>query len=354
MPGKTAPLNIFISTPLEAEQVDRIRNTAPGRVEVVFEPDLLPPTRYIADHKGREGFQRTAEQERRWRDHLGRADILWDFPPKSADGSGGFVLAPNVKWVQTTSSGVGQLIVNLGLQDSDLLVTTASGVHADPLAEFFLLGVLMHFKRLAFLKDEQKTHHWERYCGDDLNGKTLAMVGVGRVGRRVVEVGRSLGMRVVAMDVALTPEREAELGLARSYPRSGLHDMLAEADVVVLSVPHTADTERMIDAKAFEAMKPGVVFVNIARGQVVEEPALIAALRSGRVAFAALDVFAVEPLPGDSPLWDMPNVLVSPHSASTVTSENCKIADIFCHNLLCYLDGRVGDMRNVLDKARMY
>ena len=354
MQEKAAPLNIFISTPLEAEQVERIRAVAPGDVEVVFDPDLFPPLRYIADHKGVEGFQLTPEQDRRWRDYLGRADVLWDFPPKNADGTGGMDLAPNVKWVQTTSSGVGQQVKNLGLQDSDLLVTTAKGVHAGPLSEFFLLAILIHFKRLAHLKDEQAAHHWERFCGEDLAGKTLAVVGAGAVGRRVAETGRFLGMRTIATDVVLTPSQAAEMGFDEFFPIDRLHAMLGEADVLVLSVPHTPETEKMIDAAAFAALKTGAVLVNIARGQVVDEAALIEALRSGKIAFAGLDVFEVEPLPPESPLWDMPNVLVSPHSASTVNSENAKITDIFCHNLRCYLDGRHGDMRNLLDKARMF
>jgi phosphoglycerate dehydrogenase-like enzyme len=110
----------------------------------------------------------------------------------------------------------------------------------------------------------------------------------------------------------------------------------------------------MIDAAALAAMKPGATLINIARGLVVDEPAMIAALRSGRLGFAALDVATVEPLPADSPLWDMENVLISPHSASTAPSENRKIADIFIHNLGCWRAGRIGDMRNVLDKKRMY
>jgi len=354
MHNETKPLTIFISTPLESEHVERIRSVAPDRLNVIYETDLFPPTRYTADHHGKSGSYRTSEQERRWRENIARADIFWDFPPKGPDGAGGIDLASNVKWVQTTSSGVGQLVVSLGLQHKDILVTTASGVHAGPLAEFFLLGALMHFKRLAYLKSEQKIHHWERYCGDDLNGKVLAIVGAGSVGRHIAEVGRCLGMRVIALDVELAPDHAAELGFEEIFPSTGLHQMLAKADVVVLSVPHTPDTEGLIDAHAFGAMKEGVVYVNIARGQVMDEPALIEALESGRIGFAALDVFAVEPLPQDSPLWDMPNVLVSPHSASTVASENAKITDIFCHNLLCYIDGRIDEMKNVLDKSKMY
>jgi phosphoglycerate dehydrogenase-like enzyme len=345
---------IFISTPLDQEQAARIRAVAPDRLEVIYEPDLHPPLRYTSDHGGIEGFKRTPEQEQRWADALGRAEILFDFPPDAPDGSGGMDLAPNVEWIQTTSSGVGKRVVDLGLQDSDILFTTARGVHAGPLSEFFLLGVLKHFKRLDFLEAEQKAHHWERYCGEDLEGKVLALIGAGEVGGRIGAVARFLGMRVLVMDPQLTSEQAELLGYERMFAGSELHEMLALADVVCLCVPHTPETEKMIDAKAFQAMKDGVVFVNVGRGPVVDEPVLIEALKSGRVAFAALDVFATEPLPLGSPLWDMPNVLVSPHSASTVAAENRRIVDIFRHNLACYLDGRLNEMKNVLDKERMY
>jgi phosphoglycerate dehydrogenase-like enzyme len=345
---------IFITSPLESEQVDRIRATVGKAARVLFDPDLLPPIRYTADHKGVEDFRRSPEQEKRWRHNLGQADILWDFPALNAEGTGGLALAPNVGWVQTTSSGVGQLIVNLGLQNSDILVTTARGVHAGPLSEFALLVILTHFKRTAHLAEEQRAHRWQRYCGDDLHGRTLAMVGAGEVGRRVAEVCRFLGMRTVAMDTALTGEQAKAMGFDRLYEPGQLLEMLAEADVAAVCVPHTPATERMIDAAAFAALKPGSVFINIGRGPVVDEQALISSLQSGQLGFAGLDVFETEPLPPDSPLWDMPNVLVSPHSASTVTTENAKITDIFCHNLECFLSGRIDAMRNVLDKARMY
>lgn len=347
------PQVVFIATPLEPDLVARIRSVAPDRVEVIAEPDLWPPRRYVADHKGPESFVRTAEQEARWRRHLARAEVLWDFPPPTADG-GGISLAPNVKWVQTTSSGVGQMVKQLGLQDSDLLVTIAKGVHAGPLAEFVFLALLAHVKRLDYLQREQRAHRWERYCTDELAGKTLAVIGAGQVGERIAAIGRGFGMRVVASVRNAISGRAAAMGVDAVYPPSGLHAMLAQADAVVLIAPHTPETENMIDRASFAAMKDGVAFVNIGRGQTVDETALIAALRSGKVAFAALDVCAVEPLPADSPLWDMPNVLISPHSASTVGRENELIVEIFCHNLRCYLNGRLEAMRNILDKARMY
>lgn len=347
-------LVVFIATPLEPENVARIRAVAPERVEVIAEPDLWPPLRYVADHKGQAGFARTREQEARWRAHLARAEVLWDFAPADRDGNGGMALAPNVRWVQTTSSGVGQMVRELGFADSDLLVTTARGVHAGPLTEFVFLALLSHVKLLPHLQAEQRKHRFERLCSDELAGKTLAIVGVGQVGTRVAQLGRAFGMRVIGCTRHATEEQALSRGLDAIYPPARLHELLGLADAVVLIAPHTDETERLFDAGAFAAMRPGAVFVNIGRGATVDEPAMVDALRSGRLGFAALDVFAVEPLPAASPLWDMPNVLISPHSASTAFGENARIAEIFCHNLRCYLDGRLGEMRNVLDKKRLY
>lgn len=341
---------VFIATPLESEYVERIKRIAGDRAEVIAETDLWPPLRYVADHKGKDGFARSPDQEARWRKHLGRAEIIWDFPPDPAD----LASAPKLKWVQTTSSGVGQMVAKLGSAAANLLVTTARGVHAQPLAEFVFMALLAHVKDLARLKQEQQAHRWERYCGDGLAGKTLAVIGAGQVGGRIAEIGKAFGMRVLAGVRSAGADRAAAMGVDGVFAPDRLMSVLPEADAVVLIAPHTPETENMVDAKAFAAMKNGVAFVNIGRGQCVDEDALIAALRSGKVAFAALDVARVEPLPASSPLWDMPNVLISPHSASTVHQENGRIADIFCHNLLCYLDGRQNEMRNILDKARLY
>jgi phosphoglycerate dehydrogenase-like enzyme len=344
----------FVTSPLEQEHVDRIRSVANGRIEVRYEPDLLAPTRYVADHNGLEGWRRTPEQHERYMQHLSDASILWDFP-KLPDGNAGIMdIAPNLKWVQTTSSGVGQLVHQLGLAETNLRVSTASGVHAEPLSEFVMLVLLSHMKQLDRLQMDQRDHRWVRYCGDELPGKHMAIVGPGRIGKRVAEVARAFDMSVSAMGRRNDPERARELGVDRMYAREELLNMLSEADCVVLCCPHTPETEDLIDARAFDAMKDGVVFVNISRGPVVVESALYNALTSGKIGFAGLDVFRQEPLPSESPFWDLPNVLVSPHSASTAASENGKITDIFCHNLECFLEGRVQDMRNLLDFKAMY
>ena len=340
---------IFIATPLAPANVETIRAVDPARVEVIYEPDLLPPIRYAGDHGGAP-FARDKDQQRRWREALSSADILWDLPRTPDD----MASASRVKWIQTTSTGVGQDVMALGIQDADILITTARGVHAGPLAEFVFMALLAHFRGLPHLMTEQRAHRWVRYCGEEVAGKTITVLGAGDLARGIAKIGRAFDMRVVAVARDVPKERDHAHLFDAVYPTDDLHRALAASDAFVVAVPHTQATENMIDEAAFRAMKPGIAFVNIGRGQVVDEEALIEHLRSGQVGFACLDVTAVEPLPPESPLWDLPNVLISPHSASTVTTENNKITEIFCHNLRCYLDGRTNDMKNILDKRLMY
>lgn len=344
----------LVASPLEQEHVDRIASVAGDRIDIRYEPDLLAPTRYVADHNGVDGFSRSDDQQARFMKHLSDASILWDFPSLPGGATNLLEVAPNLQWVQTTSSGVGQLVHRLGLASSNLRVSTASGVHAEPLAEFVMLVLLSHVKQLRRLQADQRDHRWVRYCGDELPGKEMVLVGPGRIGTRVAEVAHAFGMTVSAMGRRNTPERAKELGVDCMFAREQLSDVLSRADCVVLCCPHTPETESLIDARAFDSMKDGVVFVNISRGPVVVEDALYNALTSGKIGFAGLDVFRNEPLPEQSPFWDLPNVLVSPHSASTAYSENQKIVDIFCHNLECYLANRYEDMRNLLDFKAMY
>jgi phosphoglycerate dehydrogenase-like enzyme len=340
---------IFIATPLPPANVETIRAIDPARVEVIYEPDLLPPIRYVGDHGGAP-FARNKDQERRWREHLSSADILWDLPRTADD----MAVASRVKWIQTTSTGVGQDVKALGIQNSDILITTARGVHAGPLAEFVFMALLAHFRGLPHLMTEQRAHRWVRYCGEEVAGKTVTVLGAGDLARGIAKVGRAFDMRVVAVARDVLKERRHAQLFDAVYPTDDLRRLLGTSDAFVITVPHTPATENMIDEAAFRAMKPGIAFVNIGRGQVIDEEALIRHLRSGHVGFACLDVTAIEPLPPESPLWDLPNVLISPHSASTVTTENNKITDIFCHNLRCFLDGRTKDMKNILDKRLMY
>ena len=243
---------------------------------------------------------------------------------------------PKLRWIQTTSAGVGPMIKRLGLADTDILVTTASGIHAKPLAEFAFAVMLNWVKEFPRLREEQVAHRWERYCAGELDGRTLTVIGPGRIGREVGRLGKAFGMHTIAIASHVDDQRAEALGFDEAFDRSGLHDALGRTDFVVISTPHTPDTENLIDAAAIAAMKPGIVLVNLARGIVIDEDAMIDALRTSHIAYAGLDVFRTEPLPTESPLWDLPNVLVAPHSASTAWSENQRITDIFVRNIPLY------------------
>ncbi len=342
------PDAILISSPLEEVHVARLRAVDPGGLEVLFAPHLLPQPRYANDHKGAP-LQHDAAQAREWEALVRRATISWDIP-RAED----LPKMNRLRWIQATSTGVGQHIRRLGLHERDVLVTTARGSHAQPLAEFVIMALLSHWRGLAHLQAQQRAHLWERYCQPPVAGRTMVILGAGDLARGTARIARALDMRVIAVARDPAKSRTHDALFDDIVAPSALHDVLGQADAVVLTVPHTPQTERMIDAAAIAAMRPGIAFVNIARGQVVDEEALIRALRTGHVGFAALDVTLVEPLPPESPLWDMPNVLISPHSASTVFDENERIVEIFAQNLGCWRDGRLGDMRNVLDKALMY
>lgn len=339
-------LNVLICSYLEPENVERIRKTD-SRLDVIYAPALLRPPRYPADHIGDPGFVRSPEQERRWQELLAQADILFDFDATHrADLPD---LAPNVRWIQATSAGIGQFVKTnqYDTRMPETVLTTASGVHARPLAEFCLMAMLMHVKGFGRMYRDQQRKHWERYAGTDLENRTLAIAGLGQVGSAVARLAKAVGMHVIG--TSLHPSTGI---VDQFYPRERLHDMLPLAEFLVLIVPHTPSTEKMIGARELNLLPRGAYLINIARGAIVDEAALIQALQSGQLGGAALDVFEQEPLPPGSPLWEMPNVLVSPHSGSTSDNENDRLTDLFCDNLRRYLNDE--KLRNVLDPERMY
>lgn len=340
----TNKYNVLIASYLESEYVERIRQVSP-RVNVIYEPTLLAAPRYAADHYGVPN--RSPEQEAHWRKLLAEADILFDFDPSHRQDLP--ELAPNVRWVQATSAGIGQFIkrMNYDKRMPNTVFTTASGVHAIPLAEFCIMSMLMFNKGLLRMMRDQERKHWERYAGTDLEGRTLGIIGLGKIGNQVACYATALGMRVIGTDA-----EQVVCDIAQVFPLSELDAMLKQAEYLVVCVPHTPQTEKMIGAREFALLPKGAMFINIGRGQVVDEPALIESLHSGHLCCAALDVFAEEPLPPSSPLWEMPNVLVSPHSASTSDRENSRITTLFCDNLSRYLAGE--PLRNVLDVVKMY
>ena len=337
-------LAVLIGSPLEDAHVERIQAVEPGRVRVIYAPDLLPVPRYPADHHGARRNLDAAQIER-WRGHLAEADVLFDFDwyePVAMPAN-----APRLRWVQATSSGIGEYLISTGLADTGITFTTAAGTHAVPLAEHVALGLLYHAKRVSDLRAWQAAHRWERFTTNQLAGSRMLLVGLGSVGRQVARTCAGLGVEVWAIDPGTA---EAPDCVTRLVDGAGMREALAEVDAFVLACPYTPDTHHLVGAAEFAAMRRTAVVVNISRGAVIDEPAMIAALVEGRLAGAILDVFETEPLPPDNPLWDMPNVLVSPHSASTVVAENGRITDLFIDNLRRYLAGE--PLRNVFDRAR--
>jgi glyoxylate/hydroxypyruvate reductase A len=336
-------VRVLLASPLEPELVERIATLDP-RLDVVYRPDLLAEPKYPADHHPR--VERSPEQAAEWAGLLATAEVLLDVDlPSMRDFA---ARVPSVRWIQSSSSGVGEWVRRLELVDSPIIVTNAAGLHATPLAEFVVFAMLYFAKRWPDMAAEQRAHHWERCAIDTLLGKTVGIVGLGGVGRHVARLAKPFGMRVIATRRSGAPEPVVD----RLYPPDQLDTVLSESDFLVLCVPHTSETEGLIRARELALLKPSAVLINIARGIVLDEPALIDALRGGRLAGAALDVVAHEPLSADSPLWDMPNVLITPHSMSTAYAENELLVDLFCDNLRRYLAHE--PLRNQIDKVRGY
>ncbi len=343
-------LKVVVASYLEPELVARIAAVDP-RLEVVCEPSLLARPRYAADHVGAP-HARTPEEDARWRAHLASADVLFDFDYTNLDALP--ELAPNVRWLQATSAGIGQLVERkaYAARMPRTVFTTASGVHAQPLAEFVALAMLAFSRGLFTMLAQQREKRWERFAGTDLLGKTALVYGYGSIGEEVARQTRALGVVCVGVNRSgRAPASSAELGVA-VHPPAALRSLLPAASFLVLAAPHTPETERVIGAAELAMLPKGAIVINVSRGAVVDEPALVASLLSGHLGGAALDVFAEEPLPASSPLWAMPNVLVSPHSASTSDRENALLVDLFCENLRRFLAG--APLENVLDLSLLY
>jgi phosphoglycerate dehydrogenase-like enzyme len=349
----TSTKTVAIGVPLEAELVDQIRAVDPS-ISVVYEPDLLPPERYPADHAGDPAFKRTEEQEERYWAMLNSAQVLYGFPNESPAGLARVALEnPGLEWVHAMAAGAGGAVKASGLS-RDLVqkfkITTSAGVHALPLAEFAVMGILNGFKRSAELAEDQRARVWPelRVPTRLVNGSNLAVAGLGEIGLETARIARALGMKVSGTKRNVEPIA----GIDQVVDNDGLPALLATADAVVNTLPGTAYTEKLFNRELFAAMKPGTTFVNVGRGTVVDEEALLEALENGQVGYACLDVFAVEPLPQDSLLWKHPKVMVSPHTSALSAAENRLITERFCSNLRTFLDG--GNLPHLVDTVHFY
>lgn len=348
-PAGTAAVSVLVATPLEPEHAAAIEAADP-RVSVLYEPDLLPVPRYPADHGG-VPRELTASQLDRWSALRRQADISFDFDWQApADMP---TNCPRLRWVQGTSAGIGGFLERTGLARTSLVFTTASGVHGTPLAEFALLGLLYFAKGMPQLARWQEQRHWQPHAAGQVAGSRVLLVGLGGVGRAVARLLSAAGVEVVGAGRLPPAERAADVpGVASCIAVSQIDQALPDVDALILACPLTEQTRHLISERELRLMRPGAIVVNISRGQVIDEDALIGALRRQHLGGAFLDVFAAEPLPASSPLWEMPNVIISPHSASTVAAENGLLTELFTDNLQRWLAGR--PLRNVYDRAAGY
>lgn len=341
---------VVVASYFEEEYVRRMREVD-ERLRVLYREDLVPPPRWPGDHAGAEEWERTPEGEEAFLQMLGEAEVLYDFPRGHVEDL--VEVAPKLRWVQGSMAGAGEVAEKAGLGETDVVVTTASGVYSGPLAEFALMAMLQHAKELDRLRREKAGRVWRQGATKTLERKTLCVVGMGSIGRAIAERARPFGMRVVGIKRTVREDDQAWDYADELYPTAELHSALGEADYVAVTLPGTPETRRLIDAEAMGTMRQGAYFVNVGRGAVVDEAALVEALQGGHLSGAALDVFEVEPLPEESPLWGLDNVIISAHTTDVVPDLiNVAQTDLFCENLRRYLSGE--DLINVLDKRLLY
>lgn len=254
-----------------------------------------------------------------------------------------FSSAARLRWVQVLSAGVDHLA---GTLPPSVLLTRGYGLHDAAVSEHCLGRILAHALNLRQAWQQQGERRWQRYPVERISGKVLGLAGLGVIGSAIARRARAFDMRITGWRRVAVPVE----GVDRVYGREQLYEFLSTADYLVILLPLTPETRGRFGAKEFEAMKPGAVLVSLGRGQVIQEPELIAALKRGRPAHALLDVFAEEPLPADSELWSLPNVAITPHNAGGSSLE-AGLA-LFLENLEAWSSGR--PLKGRVDPARGY
>ncbi|KAG2433121.1 hypothetical protein HYH02_012823 [Chlamydomonas schloesseri] len=259
----------------------------------------------------------------------------------------------HLTWMHSASAGLEHLLFP-ELVEGPVTLTNAKGVYSHSLAEYCLTACNWFAKDLPRLRRQQSEAKWEPYDVEELRGKTLGVVGYGDIGQACARLAKAFRMRVVALRrrTELSAEEKAAGVVERMYSPDQLDELMAASDYVVMATPHTPATDKMVGAAAIAAMRPHGVFINLGRGKCVDEKALIAALQAGRIRGAALDVFETEPLPADSPLWRLDNVLLSPHCADRTKEFQFESLEFFLENMGRFMAGQ--PLANVCDKRSGY
>lgn len=277
---------------------------------------------------------------------LAEAEVLFSFRiPQNV-----ITRAPRLKWIQVMTAGVDRFL-DAEMVESPVTMTNVSGIHATPIGEFVLGVMLMFVKQSPLCFQLKQERQWERIFSSVLRSQTVGVVGLGSIGQGVARLAKAFGMRVLA-----TRRSAKRIGRTRYvdvvFPLGELQQLLAESDFVVLTLPLTAETTKFIGEGELRAMKSTAYLINVASGGVVDEEALIRALDEHRIAGAGLDVFATEPLPPDSRLWEFPNVILSPVISGVTEGYTIQATELFSENLRRYLNGK--KLLNVVDKKKGY
>ncbi|MET0579987.1 MAG: D-2-hydroxyacid dehydrogenase, partial [Ilumatobacteraceae bacterium] len=264
-------------------------------------------------------------------DELERVELAFfsgdTYPERSALFMGTAVRTPNLRWLHTFSAGTDHPIFT-SLRDRGVRVTTSSGASATPIARTVMMYLLALSRDLPGQLRHQAAHQWAPRDYDDIGGQTIGVVGMGPIGLEVIRLAGAMGMRPIGMRRAVLGDEPCE-----TWTIDRVAELAASVDVLVLALPLTDDTRGIVSAAVLDGMRPGAHVVNVGRGELVDEPALVRALSSGHLGGAGLDVFAVEPLPADSPLWDLPNVIVTPHNAQASAGNDTRAFEVFATNL---------------------
>jgi phosphoglycerate dehydrogenase-like enzyme len=335
-------LNILVATPsfeksmphADADVMQAIRAASPD-VKVTDASPLI-----TAELRGDNSHRKEIDAL------LADTDVLFGFiaPPDILKR------APHLKWFQVTSAGVDRH-QGTEIWNSDIILTGVSGIHATPIGEFVMGLMLMFAKNTPQGFKMMQAHKWDRYASGTLRGKTVGIVGLGNIGGEVARLSKAFKMRVIGTRRSATQEGKAR-NVDLLLPSSRMNEMLSQSDYVAVCCPLTPETRHIIGEEALKAMKPTAYIMNIGRGPLIDEAALVKALKKKQIAGAGLDVTEQEPLPSDSPLWGLDNVILSPHVSGGMEDYMLRAAELFADNLKRYLAGK--KLVNMVNRKRGY
>lgn len=256
------------------------------------------------------------------------------WPERSSHFMAAVLRAPSLRWLHTFSAGTDHPVF-ADLLERGVRVSSSSGAAAGAIARTVLMYLLALSRDLPRLQRAQAAHEWAPQRFDDVPGWTVGVVGMGPIGREVIRLTSGIGMRPIGVRRRVVGDEPCA-----TWPLDRLGELAAMVDALVVALPLTDETRGIISASVLERMSPDAVFINVGRGELVDEHALIDALSAGRLCGAGLDVFGTEPLPPDSPLWDLPNVIITPHSSGMTPHSDDEAVEIFLSNLVAYVDGQ--------------